>query len=109
MSSNRKIYATWVFFAVIIAGLLVSDRHSAQADAKAEKAAPGRYTVIETHGHNLLVTDNQENKLLFYATDKDAALGSPLKLRASLDLTQIGKPEIKITTHNVEKIEPRDK
>jgi hypothetical protein len=81
---------------------------SAHAEGQT-KAAPGRYTVIETHGHNLLVTDNQENKLYFYATDRDAAVGSPLKLRASLDLTQVGKEELKITAHNLEKVETRDK
>jgi hypothetical protein len=107
MSLNRKSLVVLGLF--LIAALIVTGRwQSAQADAKAEKPATGRYTVIETHGHNLLVTDNQENKVLYYATDKDAPIGSPLKLRASLDLTQVGKPEIKITAHNVEKLE-RDK
>jgi hypothetical protein len=93
---------------IVVAALIVTTRWQ-PVRAEAEKSSAGRYTVIETHGHNLLVTDNQENKLLFYATDKDAPIGSPLKLRASMDLTQIGKPEIKITPHNLEKFEPRDK
>jgi hypothetical protein len=67
-----------------------------------------RYTVIETQGFNLLVTDNAANKLYYYATDKDVPIGSPLKLRASLDLTQIGKEEIKITPHNLENIKKKD-
>src|SRR5262249_1659705 len=62
-----------------------------------------------TEGHNLLVTDNATNKLLFYTIDKDAPLGSPLKLRASVDLTKVGQDEIKITPHNLEKFEPKKK
>lgn len=67
------------------------------------------YSVVLTEGHNLLVTDNAVNKLYFYTTDKDAPVGSPLKLRASLDLTKVGQEEIRITPHNLEKFEPRKK
>lgn len=56
-----------------------------------------RYSVVETQGHNLLVTDNNTNTLYFYTIDKDAKVGAELKLRASIDLTQVGKPEIKIS------------
>jgi hypothetical protein len=63
-----------------------------------------RYTVVDTEGHNLLVTDNAANQLYYYTTDKDAPVGSPLKLRASLDLTQVGKPEIRLTPHNLENV-----
>jgi hypothetical protein len=42
-------------------------------------------------------------------TDKDAAVGSPLKLRASLDLTQLGKEAIAIKAHNVENMKTREK
>jgi hypothetical protein len=61
------------------------------------------YTVVMTEGHNLLVTDNAGNKLYFYTIDKDKPIGSPLKLRASLDLTKVGEEEIRITAHNLEK------
>ena len=67
-----------------------------------------RYTVIETQGFNLLVTDNAANKLYFYATDKDVPVGSPMKLRASLDLTQVGKPGVRITPHNLENIRKKE-
>jgi hypothetical protein len=73
------------------------------------KAAGGpRYSVVLTEGHNLLVTDNGTNKLYFYTVDKDRPIGSPLKLRASLDLTNVGRPEIRITEHNVQRIEQKD-
>ena len=64
---------------------------------------PAHYTVVITEAHNLLVTDNAANKLYFYTIDKDKPIGSPLKLRASVDLTQVGADEIKLTPHNVEK------
>jgi hypothetical protein len=63
------------------------------------------YSVVMTEGHNLLVTDNGTNKLYFYTIDKDKPIGSPLKLRASVDLTKVGEEEIKITPHNLEKFE----
>ena len=63
------------------------------------------YTVVMTEGHNLLVTDNGTNKLYFYTIDKDKPIGSPLKLRASVDLAKVGEEEIKITPHNLEKFE----
>jgi hypothetical protein len=67
-----------------------------------------RYTVIETQGFNLLVTDNASNKLYYYATAKDVPVGSPLKLRASLDLSQIGEKEIMIKAHNLENIRKKE-
>jgi hypothetical protein len=63
------------------------------------------YTVVMTEGHNLLVTDNGTNKLYFYTIDKDKPIGSPLKLRAEVDLSKVGEQEIKITPHNLEKFE----
>jgi hypothetical protein len=61
-----------------------------------------RYAVVMTEGHNLLVTDNASNKLYFYTIDKDKPIGSPLKLRASISLADVGKEEIHITPHNLE-------
>ena len=66
-------------------------------------AVPAHYTVVMTEAHNLLVTDNATNKLYFYTIDKDKPIGSPLKLRASVDLAQVGEEEVKITPHNLEK------
>jgi len=72
------------------------------AEGEPKSAGGARYTVIETQGFNLLVTDNVANRLYFYATDKDVPVGSPLKLRASLDLSQVGEKEIKIKAHNLQ-------
>lgn len=70
-------------------------------------AGPARYTVVMTEAHNLLVTDNSSNKVYFYTIDKDKPIGSPLKLRASIDLAQVGEEEVKITPHNLEKVESK--
>ena len=76
-----------------------------QAGAPPMMIGPAHYTVVMTEGHNLLVTDNASNKLYFYTTDKDKPIGTPLKLRAEVDLAKVGEQEIKITPHNLEKIE----
>ena len=59
-----------------------------------------RYSVSETEGHNLIVTDNQSNTLYFYTIDKDEKVGADLKLRGTIDLKQVGKPVIKPKTAN---------
>ena len=56
-----------------------------------------RYSVIDTEGHNLIVTDNRTDTVYFYTIDKDAKIGSELKLRGTLDLKQVGKPVMKPT------------
>ncbi len=66
--------------------------------AAAPAVGPAHYTVVETEGHNLLVTDNATNTLYFYTVDKGEPVGSELKLRGSVDLTSVGKPSIKPTT-----------
>ncbi len=64
----------------------------------AATTGPAHYTVVETQGHNLLVTDNATNTLYFYTVDKGEPVGSELKLRGSVDLNSVGKPSIKPTT-----------
>jgi hypothetical protein len=66
-------------------------------------SASPRYCVNDTEGHNLIVTDNQSNTLYFYTIDKDSKIGSDLKLRGSIDLTQVGKPVIKLNRGDIEK------
>jgi hypothetical protein len=53
-----------------------------------------RYTVVETEAHNLIATDNKTNTLYFYTIDKDKEVGSPLHLRGTIDLSQLGQPVI---------------
>jgi hypothetical protein len=106
-TSQNRVLA--VFVVVLAVALMASWSTSHQAlgrpaeDAKATGSP--HYSVVMTEGHNLLVTDNATNKIYFYTIDKDKPIGSPLKLRASVDLTKVGADEIRITTHNVEKTE----
>ncbi len=65
-----------------------------RADDKGMGGSP-HFNVVETEGHNLIVTDNQTNTLYFYTIDKDKEIGSELRLRGTVDLTQVGKPVIK--------------
>jgi hypothetical protein len=62
-----------------------------------ERGAGGwpHYSVVETQGHNLIVTDNQTNMVYFYAIDREKEIGTELRLRAKVDLNQVGKEVIK--------------
>jgi len=110
------MFANWknrmpmvVGIALMVVALIMMVRSEPAQAQRAEAAGSGvRYSVIETQGFNLLVTDNTANKLYYYATDKDVPVGSPMKLRASLDLTQVGREEIKITPHNLENIRKKE-
>jgi hypothetical protein len=75
--------------------------HGEAADAPTMSGP--HYTVVETEGHNLLVTDNKTDMLYFYTIDKDAKIGSDLKLRGKVDLKQVGGPVIKPTDVNLQK------
>jgi hypothetical protein len=82
--------------------MFCSSNPKAMAHAEHDGTTPAHYSVVMTEGHNLLVADNASNNLYFYTIDKDKPIGSPLKLRASIDLTKVGQPEIEITKVNME-------
>jgi hypothetical protein len=104
VSQNRILAVCVVALAVALIALVSTNRPVlGRADTDAKTGAAPHYTVVETQGHNLLVTDNATNTIYFYTVDKDRPIGSPLKLRASVDLTKVGAEEIRITPHNVEK------
>jgi hypothetical protein len=70
----------------------------------AEQAGSGaHYTVLETEGHNLVVTDNATDTLYFYTVDKGQNPGADLKLRASINLKDVGKSVIKPKDINIQK------
>ncbi len=81
-----------VLLAGVVVGLVLyqASNGTALGQGKGGAAASPRYTVVETEGHNLIVTDNQKNTLYFYTVNKEAPVGSPLYLRGSVDLTQVG-------------------
>ncbi len=91
-----------VLVAVVVAAVILMARsQAARADREAASTA-GRYSVVETEAHNLIVTDNQTNTLYFYTIDKDKEVGSDLKLRGTIDLNQVGKPVIRPVTIKAE-------
>jgi hypothetical protein len=75
---------------------LAQERGGPGGAVKGEPAISGpRYTVVETQGYNLIVTDNKTNTLYFYTIDKGADIGADLKLRGSVDLSHVGKAVIR--------------
>jgi hypothetical protein len=90
--------------AALLAGLLFFTSRGQTAGGLQDKTTGGsHYTVLETEGHNLIVTDNASNTLYFYTVDKGQPPGSDLKLRASVDLNDVGKPVIKPKDINIQK------
>lgn len=98
-------------FAVLALGMglgaaLLYDRgFSSKLNAEQAPVMTNRYTVVDTEGTNLIVTDNKTNILYYYTIDQGKEIGSDLKLRGSLDLNNIGQPSLKPTV-TWEKKEP---
>jgi hypothetical protein len=88
-------------FVVLGAALVLVIVFSLQAADK-RKAAPAKtgpnYTIVNTDGQHLIVVNNRNNTLYFYAIDHEAKIGDDLKLRGSLDLTGVGKDVLKPVT-----------
>jgi hypothetical protein len=107
MTTNWKTrlpLAIGAVLAVAVIALVIATRPAqGRVEEGGNTAGSPHYTVVMTEAHNLLVTDNGANKLYFYTIDKDKPIGSPLKLRASITLTDVGKDQINITPHNLEK------
>ena len=94
----------WLALAAAVGGLAgVAPAARADVAQQAAQQPPGqRYSVTWTEGTNLIVTDNRTNTLFYYTVDKDQPAGSPLKLRGSLDLSQIGQQTITPKTFNLQ-------
>jgi hypothetical protein len=68
-------------------------RPRTEAQQTAPQAAGGaRYTVVDTDATNLIVVDNRSNTLYFYTEDPGKEVGGELRLRGSIDLSEVGKP-----------------
>ncbi len=103
MRTNKMRLPMALAAAVVIITLVVLARYQpARAERLAEPSSGPRYSVLDTEGHNLIVTDNQSNTLYFYTIDKEKEIGSELKLRGTIDLTQVGKPTIPLTKAKAE-------
>jgi hypothetical protein len=84
-------------------GTALGPRAITAAEGEKGPTSGPRYSVVETEGHNLLVTDNRTDVLYFYTIDKDAKIGSDLKLRGKIDLSQVGKEVVTPTDVHLRK------
>ena len=91
MNTRRTVYGLMALALVtgilLGVGLFRPDAGMAQPP----NPAPAKFTVVHTEGTNLIVTDNHSNTVYFYTVDQGAEPGSDLKLRATVDLSQVGK------------------
>jgi hypothetical protein len=97
MSRLRWLLVAAVLVAGVGLGATLTRPVLGNAEQKVQPAGSPRYTVVFTEGTNLCVTDNQANKLYFYTVEQGKEPGADLKLRGSVDLTQVGKDVIKPT------------
>src|SRR5438045_3093594 len=82
----------------IVLGITLARPGLGLAQEKKEAAGESpRYTVVFTEGTNLCVTDNRANRVYFYTIDQGKEPGADLRLRAYVDLSQVGKEVIKPT------------
>jgi hypothetical protein len=98
MNSAWKFLGTIVLVPALVVGILTGMNLLQPTSSLAQKdqGAPGsRYTVVHTEGTNIIVTDNKTNTVYYYTVDPGSEPGSDLKLRGSLDLSQIGEQVIK--------------
>jgi hypothetical protein len=98
MTKGNRLWAVALIVFGVGLGLNAFRPNTTTAQPGGATGGP-RYTVIETEGTNLLVTDNASNTLYFYTVDPDKTVGDELKLRGSLDLNLVGKPGIKPVSH----------
>jgi hypothetical protein len=90
---NRSLVAAVAI--VVVAALIGLARLQPAQAARDDAPLTGpRYSVVDSEAHNLIVTDNKTNTLYFYTIDKDKEIGSDLKLRGTIDLSQVGKTAI---------------
>jgi hypothetical protein len=87
---------------ILVAGIVIGMNVVQPANGQGQPASTpaGRYSVVQTEGHNLIVTDNKTNMLYFYTVDKGADPGADLKLRGSVDLSKVGNDVLKPKLHN---------
>jgi hypothetical protein len=97
MSLRWKASIAFAVVAALVGGLILGMSMSQPALAAGDgKGSVGgaRYTVVHTEGTNLIVTDNKTHTLYFYTIDPEEKPGADLKLRGSVDLSQVGKKTI---------------
>jgi hypothetical protein len=97
MRNNWNVGLGLLAVALVVAVVVMfySNRTAVGSAANAADAGGARHTIVATDGLHLIVMDNMEDKVYFYAVDKDGKPGDELKLRGSCELKDVGKPVIK--------------
>lgn len=94
---NRLPQIGWIV-GLVVCSVVVTAFFVGGASGQTSVSVGGKsaqYTIVETDGQLLIVTDNGSNTLYFYTIDEGGSPGDPLKLRGTVDLNQVGKPTIK--------------
>lgn len=97
MTTTKMTLAIVAGVAVGIGIGLSLNRHVQGQPPSGAPSAKPKYTVVETQGVNLIVTDNSKNVTYFYTIEEGEEPGADLHLRGSVNLNQVGKPVIKPT------------
>jgi len=104
--SYVRLAALVLAVGLVVGSLVLMNRAQPTWGAAEQRDRPmtgPHYTVVETEGHNLIVTDNDSNTLYFYTVDKGKPPGSEMKMRGKVDLKQIGKDVIVPADVNLQK------
>lgn len=99
----NRLQKSGLLVAVIVAlalGVVIGMNFQNPVIAQGGKGGGGggsgaRYSVVETEGVHLIVTDNQKNTVYFYTVNEGDKPGADLHLRGSIDLTKVGDATIK--------------
>jgi hypothetical protein len=86
----------------LVLGIILSLR-AADQGPKQPSGCP-KYTVVTTDGSHLIVVNNSNNKLHFYAVAPEGKIGDDLTLRGTVDLHDVGKEKLTpVTTKHFKK------
>lgn len=100
MSRTSKSSLILIVLALLVAGIAIGMSLNMPIAAQGQAPAAStiaRYTVQETDGMSLIVTDNQKNTVFFYTVDQGEKPGADLHLRGTIDLNSVGQATIKPT------------
>jgi hypothetical protein len=105
MSWSQKSAVGILGVAAVVLGIAIGTSLNRPVVAEGNQSSAGmpRYSVVDTEGVNLVVTDNHRNTVYFYTVDEGAKPGADLHLRGTVDLHDVGKATIKPTLLNPRK------
>src|SRR5262245_42227650 len=91
MRTNWKVGGGLLALGLVVGLVLALWAGRPVVGADDKSTGGGRYTVVATDGTHLIVTDNKDSKVYFYAVDKDGKPGDELKFRGTINLNDVGK------------------